>query len=171
MNQRSFGVRFGGALLAAALAQVAPAAAETPAEFYKGKQVTINIGFGPGGGYDTYARVLARHYGNHIPGQPNTIPVNMPGSGALRAANFLYAVAKKDGTQIGIVGASTLMEPLLGNDKAKFDATKYTWIGSMAKDIAFCGIWKTAGIKSLAEWQKSGKQLTFGSTGPAAITA
>jgi tripartite-type tricarboxylate transporter receptor subunit TctC len=171
MTIRSFGVRVGAALFATAILPLFPAQAETPAEFFKGKSVTLNIGFGAGGGYDTYARVLARHYGNHIPGQPNVIPVNMPGSGALRAANFLYSVAKKDGTAIGIVGASTLMEPLLGNDKAKFDATKYTWIGSMAKDIAFCGIWKTAGIKSLAEWQKSGKQLTFGSTGPAAITA
>lgn len=171
MTIRTNGVRLGAALLAVALMPLAAARAETPAEFYKGKSVTINIGFGAGGGYDTYARVLARHYGNHIPGQPSTIPVNMPGSGALRAANYLYGVAKKDGTSIGIVGASTLMEPLLGNDKAKFDPTKYTWIGSMAKDIAFCGIWKTAGIKSLADWQKTNKQLTFGSTGPAAITA
>lgn len=171
MIHRFLGARAGVALLAA----VAPFAtssvrAETPAEFFKGKSVTINIGFGAGGGYDTYARVLARHYGNHIPGSPTVIPSNMPGSGALRAANFVYSVAKKDGTAMGIVGASTLMEPLLGNDKAKFDATKFTWIGSMASDIAFCGVWKTSGIKSLADWRKSGKELTFGSTGPAAIT-
>ena len=173
MNIRSFGARLGAVLLASAFAPMASnvARADAVSEFYKGKSVTINIGFGAGGGYDTYARVLARHYGNHIPGQPTTIPVNMPGSGALRAANFVYSAAKKDGTAIALVGASTLMEPLFGNKAAMFDSTKFTWIGSMAKDIAFCGIWKSAGIKTFDQWKSSGKQLTFGATGPAAITA
>lgn len=160
----------GAAVIALGLVPMA-ANADAVSDFYKGKNVTINIGFGAGGGYDTYARVLARHYGNHIPGKPNVIPRNMPGSGALRAANYVYTAAKKDGTEMALVGASTLMEPLFGNNKALFDPTKFTWIGSMSKDIAFCGIWKSAGIKSFDEWLKSGKELTFGATGPAAITA
>ena len=164
---------FGAAVLTLALGSMsAPAAkADTAADFYKGKNVTINIGFGAGGGYDTYARVLARHYGRHISGRPNVIPRNMPGSGALRAANYVYSAAKKDGTEMALVGASTLMEPLFGNKKALFESTKFTWIGSMSQDVAFCAIWKTAGIASMDQWLKSGKQMTFGATGPAAITA
>jgi tripartite-type tricarboxylate transporter receptor subunit TctC len=166
------GARLGAVLLAVAMVPAASSAARADAaDFYKGKSVTINIGFGAGGGYDTYARVLARHYGRHIAGSPTVVPVNMPGSGALRAANFVYSAAKKDGTAMALVGASTLMEPLFGNKKALFDATKFTWIGSMAKDIAFCGIWKSAGVKSFGQWMKEKKQLTFGATGPAAITA
>ena len=164
---------FGAAALAFALGSMSVPAAKADAvsDFYKGKSVTINIGFGAGGGYDTYARVLARHYGRHIPGAPNVLPRNMPGSGALRAANYLYGAAKKDGTQLALVGASTLMEPMLGNKKALFEAAKFTWIGSMSKDVAFCALWKTSGISSMDQWLKSGKQMTFGATGPAAITA
>lgn len=170
MQKLQFAAGLGIAVVALASAPAA-VKADSAADFYKGKSVTINIGFGAGGGYDTYARVLARHYGQHIAGNPTVIPRNMPGSGALRAANYVYTAAKKDGTEMALVGASTLMEPLFGNDKALFDATNFTWIGSMSQDIAFCGIWKSAGIKTMDEWIKSGRELTFGATGPAAITA
>ncbi len=144
--------------------------AQTPAEFFKGKTVNIEIGFPPGGGYDTYGRVLARHLGRYIPGNPTVVPKNMPGAGALKAANFIYAAAPKDGTEIGIVASSTLMEPLLGNDQAQFDASKFGWLGSMSKDIAFCGITTSSGVASFDDWLKTKKELIFGSSGPAAIT-
>src|SRR6188472_3606625 len=83
---------------------IPPAEADTLAEFYGGKSIALLIGFGPGGGYDSYARVLARHLGRHIPGQPNIVPQNMPGAGGLAAANFLYNVAPPDGLTLGIFG-------------------------------------------------------------------
>jgi tripartite-type tricarboxylate transporter receptor subunit TctC len=144
--------------------------AQSAADYYKGKTVGINIGYGAGGGYDTYGRVLARHFGRHIPGNPNVVPKNMPGAGALKAANYIYNSAPKDGTELGLVASSTLMEPLLGSDQAQFDASKYTWLGSMTRDIGHCGIRKGAGVASFDDWLKQGKELTFGSTGPAAIT-
>ncbi len=158
------------ALTVGAMLASSPATAQSVADFYKGKTVGINIGYGAGGGYDTYGRVLARHLGRHIPGNPNVVPKNMPGAGALKAANYIYNSAPKDGTELGLVASSTLMEPLLGNDQAQFDASKYTWLGSMTKDIGHCGIRKGAGVASFDDWLKQKKELTFGSTGPAAIT-
>jgi tripartite-type tricarboxylate transporter receptor subunit TctC len=164
-------ILYGLAGLAAGAVLASPAAtAQSAADFYKGKTVGINIGYGAGGGYDTYGRVLARHFGRHIPGNPNVVPKNMPGAGALKAANYIYNSAPKDGTELGLVASSTLMEPLLGSDQAQFDASKYTWLGSMTRDIGHCGIRKGAGVASFDDWLKQGKELTFGSTGPAAIT-
>jgi len=155
---------------AAAFAAPPPAEAQSAADFFKGKTVSIQIGFPPGGGYDTYGRVLSRHIGKHIPGNPSVVAKNMPGAGALKAANFMYAAAPKDGTEIGIVASSTLMEPLLGNDQAQFDAAKFGWLGSMSKDIAFCGITTASGVAGFDDWMKGKKELIFGSSGPAAIT-
>jgi tripartite-type tricarboxylate transporter receptor subunit TctC len=152
------------------LAAPTPGAAQAPADFFKGKTVNIEIGFPPGGGYDTYGRVLSRHLGKYIPGNPTVVAKNMPGAGALKAANFMYAAAPKDGTEIGIVASSTLMEPLLGNDQAQFDAAKFGWLGSMSKDIAFCGITTASGVAGFDDWLKGKKELIFGSSGPAAIT-
>jgi tripartite-type tricarboxylate transporter receptor subunit TctC len=158
------------ALLIGALFAATPAVAQSAADYYKGKTIGINIGYGPGGGYDTYGRVFARHFGNHVPGKPNVVPKNMPGAGALKAANYIYNSAPKDGTELGLVASSTLMEPMFGNDQAQFDAAKFTWLGSMSRDISHCGIRKGAGVASFDDWLKQGKELTFGSTGPAAIT-
>jgi tripartite-type tricarboxylate transporter receptor subunit TctC len=158
------------ALTVGAVLASSPATAQSAADYYKGKTIGINIGYGAGGGYDTYGRVLARHLGRHIPGNPNVVPKNMPGAGALKAANYIYNSAPKDGTELGLVASSTLMEPLLGSDQAQFDASKYTWLGSMTRDIGHCGIRKGAGVASFDDWLKQKKELTFGSTGPAAIT-
>src|SRR5215813_11724008 len=97
-----------------------PALAQTPVTF-RGETITIQIGYGPGGGYDTYGRTLARHYGRFIPGNPAVIPKNMPGAGSLRVANHIYNLTARDAVEIGIFSASTAMEPLMGNDQAKFD--------------------------------------------------
>ena len=158
------------ALLAGVWFTATPAVAQPAADYFKGKTIGINIGYGPGGGYDTYGRVLARHFGRHVPGNPNVVPKNMPGAGALKAANYIYNSAPKDGTELGLVASSTLMEPMFDNDQAQFDAAKFTWLGSMSRDISHCGIRKGAGVASFDDWLKQGKELTFGSTGPAAIT-
>ncbi len=163
--------QFGAFVLALAVAPAGGTAkAQSAADFFKGKTVTISIGFGAGGGYDTYGRVLARHYGRFIPGNPTVVARNMPGAGALIVANHIFNAAPKDGTEMGLVGASTIMEPLLGNEQARFVAKDYTWIGSMSKDVALCGVGKAAGVKTFDEWLKSGKEMRFGATGPAAIT-
>src|SRR5207248_5629637 len=94
---------------------------------------------------DTYARTLARHFGRFIPRHPAVVPKNMPGAGSLPAANYIYNIAPRDGTELGACAASTVMEPLMGNDQAKFDATRFSWIGSMNQEINFCGIWQRPG--------------------------
>ena len=112
---------------------VAPASiasAQSPADFYKGKTVDLYIGYSAGGAYDLYARMIARHMGKHIPGNPQVVPKNMEGAGSLRLANFLYGVAPKDGTAFGATSRGMAFYPLLGNKTAQYDAPKFTWIGS-----------------------------------------
>ena len=137
-------------------------------EFYGGKSIALLIGFGPGGGYDSYARVLARHLGKHIPGRPNVVPQNMPGAGGLAVANFLYNVAPPDGLTLGIFGPFNALEPLFGNASARFDATKFTWIGKMDVDAGGCGAWRGSGIQTFADLQR--KEVVFGSSGRASTT-
>lgn len=142
------------------------------ADFYKGKSLSLIIGYGAGGGFDTYSRVLARHMGKHIPGQPNIIPKNMPGAGALRAANFIFNATPKNGTFLGVFASSAALDPLFAvkKSKAKFKPDQFTWIGNMNKEVWSCGVWKSSGIKTFDQMIKS-TTITFGSTGPAAITS
>jgi tripartite-type tricarboxylate transporter receptor subunit TctC len=160
------------ALLAMSLLAMSlvPAAAQTVS--FKGEQIAIEIGYGVGGGYDTYGRILAKHFGRLIPGNPTVVPRNMPGAGSLRAANFIYNLAPRDGSELGVFAASTAMEPLMGNDQAKFDATRFSWIGSMNQDISFCGVWQRPGAAtSFADMLQPGRPETiFGTSGPAAIS-
>src|SRR5918995_6764849 len=113
---RSAALKAAFAALALAAAPVA-AEAQTPTEFYAGKQVDLYIGYSVGGGYDIYARALAQHIGKHIPGNPTVVPRNMEGAGSVRLANWLYNVAPKDGTTFGIIGRGTGFDTLLGNLK------------------------------------------------------
>ena len=154
-------------LCAAALA--APAQADSAAEFYKGKTVSLIAGFPPGGGYDTYVRLLSRHYGRFIPGQPAVVASNMPGAGSLVAANHIYNKAPADGTALAMFASSAAMEPLLGNKAAAFDAAKFSWIGSMSQDVAYCGVWQTPGAAATFDEMMT-KETIFGGGGAAAIT-
>src|SRR6516165_4077253 len=153
---------------AAILALGAAAQAQSPADFYKGKNVDLTIGYSAGGGYDVYARLLARHMGRFIPGNPAIVPKNMPGAGSLVLANWLYNVAPKDGTAFGTIGRGTAFDPLLGSTKAQFDASKFNWIGSMNDEVSVCVAWHTTGITRLEQVMQ--KELTVGGTGPAADT-
>src|SRR3954463_14452788 len=120
-----------GSLVVAALAPAEAADANAGANFYKGKTIQVLVGFGPGGGYDLYARTLARYMGKHIPGNPTMVPQNMPGAGGVKAMNYLYNVARKDGTVIGTFARGLVFEPLLGHAQGtQFEAAKYSWIGS-----------------------------------------
>ena len=107
--------------------------AESVAGFYAGKTVEIHVASSAGGGYDTHARLLARHLGKHLPGNPNIIVKNVEGAGGLRLANALYNLAPKDGSVFGIIYRSTPFEPLMGNKAAQFDPTKFGWIGSASR--------------------------------------
>jgi tripartite-type tricarboxylate transporter receptor subunit TctC len=144
------------------------ARADAVSDFYAGKTLSLLAGFPPGGGYDTYARVLARHYGKFIPGHPAVVPSNMPGAGSLLAANYLYAKAPNDGLTLAMFAASAAMEPLLGNKSALFDVTRFSWIGSMSQDIAYCGVWQTpTAAKTFDEMMT--KETIFGGGATASI--
>jgi tripartite-type tricarboxylate transporter receptor subunit TctC len=124
------------------------AKADAVADFYHGRTVTLFVGYSVGGGYDNYARVLARHLGNHIPGNPSVLPQNMPGAGSLRALNYLYNAAPKDGSAIGTFGRGLAMEPLIGSSPTQFDARKLLWLGSGSDEISLCGTWHASRVKS-----------------------
>jgi tripartite-type tricarboxylate transporter receptor subunit TctC len=159
-----------GFLAAAVSACSAPFAgsAQTSSDFYKGKNIDLHIGYSAGGGYDVYARSLARHLGRHLPGNPTVVPKNMPGAGSLVLANWLYNVAPKDGTAIGMIGRGTGFDPLLGSTKAQFNAANFNWIGSMNDEVSVCVSWHSSGVSTLE--QSMQKELTVGGTGPAADT-
>ena len=139
--------------LAAAIVAIVPASAglaQSPADFYRGKTVEIVIGYSVGGGYDIYARLIARHLGKHIPGNPKVVPKNMEGAGGMRMANWLYGAAPKDGTVIGATSRAMAFEPLLGNKSAQYDASRVTFIGSANDEVSVCMAWHTSGIKTFA---------------------
>jgi tripartite-type tricarboxylate transporter receptor subunit TctC len=129
------------------------AKAEPVTDFYRGRTVTLYIGYSVGGGYDNYARVLARHLGNHIPGNPSILPQNMPGAGSLRALNYLYNAAPRDGTAIATFGRGLAMEPLIGSSPTQFDARKLVWLGSGSDEVSLCGTWHTSRIKTWNDMQ------------------
>ena len=156
-------------IIAAALASASPARAQTPAEFYRGKTINLDIGSSVGGGYDIHGRLLARHIGKHIPGNPTVVPRNVEGAGGLRLANVLYNSAPRDGTAFGIVFRSVPFDPLLGNKAAQFDATRFTWIGSTSNEVSICVAWHTSGVTSIDDLRKT--DLVVGSTGNNADTS
>ena len=142
--------------------------AQSPADFYRGRNVDLYIGYSVGGAYDLYARMLARHMSKHIPGNPIVVPKNMEGAGSLRLANWIYNVAPKDGSVFGIIGRGTGFDPLLGNKAAQFDATKYTWVGSANNEVSICVAWQTSGITRFEDILT--KQLIVGGTSTSADT-
>jgi tripartite-type tricarboxylate transporter receptor subunit TctC len=156
-------VLFGG--VAAALLAFLPAAAQTQsvADFYKGKNVDLMIGYSVGGGYDVYARMVARHMGKHIPGNPTIVPKNMEGAGSLRLVNWLYNVAPKDGSVFATIGRGTAFNPILGIPGAQFEGPKFTWIGSANDEVSICATWHTTGVDSFEELMT--KEIAVGGTG------
>ena len=159
-----------GVVIALALASTRPANAAPARSYYKGKTIRITIGLPTGGIYDLYGRLIARHIGNHIPGRPDVIPQNMPGAGSVRAANYIYNIAPKNGTEFGIVTFSALTAPLFGDKQALFKSTKFSWLGSASQEVSFCGVGPASKITSFSQWLKTGKPLSFGAAGSAAIS-
>ena len=155
--------------IAAPLAALAflsmPTLGRAQTEFYKGKTLTIYIGYGVGGGYDVYGRIVARFIGKHIPGNPAVVVSNMEGAGSLRLANWLAEVAPKDGTAIGVITRGAAFDPLFGRTGLSFRGTDFAWVGSANNDVSVCVSWKTSAVKTFSDLMT--KELIVGTTGAA----
>lgn len=144
--------------------------ASTQEVYKKGKVVRIVVSAAAGGGFDTYARTIARHMGKHIPGNPGIIVENMPGAGGLIAANHVYRVAKPDGLTIGNFSGGLVTQQLLGSPGIEFDARKLEWIGVPVRDHVVCALTKASGITSVEGWMAAKTPLKLGATGPGTNT-
>ena len=131
-------VRFGVHLVVLAALLAATAHAQDAAEFYRGRTVSLVVGFNPGGGADTYARLVARHLGKHIAGNPTVVVRNMQGAGSVVAANHVYNVSPKDGTELGLFAGNITIDPLMGGTQHKYDARKFGWVGAPSSDSNVC---------------------------------
>ena len=158
------------ALSALAVFALVPAAIAFAAgeDFYKGRSIAMYIGYSPGGAYDLYARVIARHMGAHIAGNPTFVPQNMEGAGSLRLANYMYRVAPQDGTAIATFGRGIAFDPLLLGQGDAFDAQKMNWLGSANNEVSVCVAMKSSGITSFQDLFT--RELTVGGTGASSDT-
>jgi tripartite-type tricarboxylate transporter receptor subunit TctC len=141
---------------------VSPAAAQAQATL-AGRTVTLTIGYGPGSGNDVYGRLVARHLGKHIPGQPTVVPQNMPGAGSFKAANYLFQAAPKDGTALGYISQTAATEELLGSPAIQFKTAQFNWIGRIGSYNNIILFWHTSRIKTVADALKH--ESTIGATG------
>lgn len=165
MDFHSWVMRLPGIALAGGLALLsAPTAqAQSPEEFYKGKTIDLIIGFSAGGGYDAYARLVARHLGNHVPGKPTIVAKNMAGAGSRVAAAHVYNVAPKDGTVLASVDQSISVQQAMGDPSIKFDAGKFIYIGNPASENNTVVTWHTSPVKTIEDAKK--QEVPMGSTG------
>ncbi|MGZ3330333.1 MAG: Bug family tripartite tricarboxylate transporter substrate binding protein [Xanthobacteraceae bacterium] len=147
-----------------ALVLTSPIAAQPAGDSLAGKSVSMIIGFGAGGGYDLWGRTVGRHIGRHLPGAPTVIPQNMPGAGSYAAASYIFNIAPKDGTVLGIIARDAALGPLSGATGARFDPTKLSWIGTPTKETNVCIAYHTSQVKSVLDLYD--KQLIVGDTGP-----
>lgn len=146
------------------LVLTSPIAAQPAGESLAGKSVSMIIGFGAGGGYDLWGRTVGRHIGRHLPGAPTVIPQNMPGAGSYAAASYIFNIAPKDGTVLGIIARDAALGPLSGATGARFDPTRLSWIGTPTKETNVCIAYHTSQVKSVLDLYE--KQLIVGDTGP-----
>lgn len=152
-------------IAAATAVGISPAtAAESIADFYKGKTIRMVVGSEPGGGYDNYARLIVRHMGRHIPGNPQIIAQNMPGAGGITAANHVYNVAPQDGTVIGGIQRGTPFVQILGEPGPQFEAVKFNYLGSLNNEVGVIYTWNTSKVKTFDDLLKN--EIFFGSSGP-----
>jgi len=153
-------------LIFSALGALLPAVVHAAAPHYEGKAIRIIVGTAPGGGYDTYTRLLARHFGKHIPGNPIVIVDNMPGAGGLLSANHMYRVAKPDGLTIGHFVGGQFLQQLLGRPGIEFDARRFEYIGVPAQDNFVFTVAKSLGINTMEQWMSAKAPIKFGAIAP-----
>ncbi|HTI85434.1 MAG TPA: tripartite tricarboxylate transporter substrate-binding protein [Alphaproteobacteria bacterium] len=152
-----------------ALAFSGDIAAADPADFYRGKNLDLIISSSVGGGYDVLGRLVAEHMAAHIPGNPHIVPRNMPAAGGLAAMNFLYQIAPKDGSTFATVQNPNPFVPLFGEPAARFDALKFTYLGSANSEVAIAFVWKTSPVKTLQDAMT--RETTMGTTGGGSTSA
>jgi tripartite-type tricarboxylate transporter receptor subunit TctC len=148
-----------GALFAAQSAH-----AQTIANFFKGKSIALVIPNAPGGSFDLYGRLVARHLGRHMPGQPTIVPQNMPGASGMIAANWLYGIAPQDGTAMGILIPNIALAQVIGMSEIKYDVRKFNWVGRIVSPTATLFTWHTSGTKTVADLRR--RETVIASTGP-----
>jgi tripartite-type tricarboxylate transporter receptor subunit TctC len=149
-------------VLIALLAGDSAVAQDGVAQFYKGKQISLYIGTSPGGGYDTYARLLARRFGSYIPGNPTVVPQNMPGAGSNKLAGYIYSVAPKDGTAVGAIFSGAILQPLLGDTPVQHDPSKFIYLGNANNEVFLCMARTDAPAKSFKDTLS--QELIIGAT-------
>src|SRR4051812_41502503 len=137
--------------------------AQSVEQFYKGRTMSLIVGFNPGGAYDPYARSVARHLPKHLPGTPNVVVKNMQGAGSILAANHLYNVSPKDGSEIGLIAGSAALEPMFGVRPTQFSGQKFTWIGSANDEPGVCFAWHTSAIATAQDLFR--KEMVIGASG------
>jgi tripartite-type tricarboxylate transporter receptor subunit TctC len=145
------------------IAGIAPAVWAQPDETLKGRTVTLIIGSDAGGGIDLYGRVVARHIGKHLPGQPSVVAQNMPAAGSIAAANYLFHLAPKDGTAIGILSQGLILDEILGTPGLRFEVAKFNWVGRVSSDVLITFTWHTSKVKTIADAMTV--ETTLGGTG------
>jgi tripartite-type tricarboxylate transporter receptor subunit TctC len=150
-------------LVAIVLLSPLAAHAQSVEEFYRGKKIDLVIGYSPGGTYDLYARLVARHLGTHIPGKPLIVPRNMPGAGSRTAANWVFHVAPHDGTVLATADQSLSLQQAIGDKRVTFDTAKFIYIGNPNSENNTTAVWHTAGVKTIEDAKR--KQVTIGATG------
>ena len=148
---------------------VIPAGASAQ-DFYQGKTIRLIVGFAAGGGFDTYSRAIARHFGKHVPGNPSVVVENMTGAGSLIAANHIFNAAKPDGLTMGNWIGPLVVQQALGNPAAKFDGRKFGYLGVPVVDSGVCALTKASGITSADQWLASKKPIKLGGTAPGSTT-
>lgn len=139
-------------------------------DFFKGKTIRFVVGFSPGGGFDTYTRLIARHFGKHVPGNPRTVVQNRTGAGSMIAANYIYNRVKPDGLTIGNWIGPLVLQHVLGKKGIKFDGRKFNWLGAPVTDDNTCALTKASGINSIDDWMKSERPIKIGATAPGSTT-
>jgi tripartite-type tricarboxylate transporter receptor subunit TctC len=142
------------------------AEADSVEDFYRGKSINLVIGYAAGGGYDQYARLLARYMGQNLPGKPIIVPRNMPGAGSLNAINNIYNVAPRDGTSIATFGPEVAFEPLRGGEGVQFDTIQFNWIGSMNRQVGLAVMSANSKIQTILDARA--KEVTVGASGSGA---
>ena len=157
------------ALVASVLALALAPAIATADDFYKGKQISFVVSSASGGGYDSIARMISRHWHRYMPGEPAVIVQNMPGAGGIRAANWLYTVAPKDGLTIGMINNTIVFDPIYGNKQAQFDAQKFQWLGTPSQETALLIVWHTVPVHNLEDARK--RELIMGASGAGSTPA
>ena len=157
------------AVVAALFAVQAAQAQDAVEQFYKGKQIKVYIASTPGGGYDSYGRLVAQYIGKYIPGNPNTLPVNMPGAGGNRLAGYLYSVAPKDGTEFGLIFPGAVLDPLIGTQQVQDDPSKLIYLGSANVETFLCILRADAPVKSYEDVFKTSITLAASAAGGSTV--